>query len=77
MIDNIHIKTLLGWVDNLATDQKTVERKEFFDYLLDKQKKGLYLDTIITFEDEDDFSYFEKLSNNLGYDLADIMINIK
>ncbi|MCR5849884.1 MAG: hypothetical protein K6G92_04135 [Bacteroidaceae bacterium] len=72
-MDKFNIKALIHKVESKNVEQKIVERKIFEDYLLDKHVRGKYRDNFISFEDEDDFAYFEKVCNNLDIDIADFM----
>ncbi len=72
-MDKIDIKALIKKVESIDVDQKIIERKSFEDYLLDKQIKGKFQDNIISFEEAEDFVYFKKICEKLGFDIADIM----
>lgn len=68
-----YIKSLIDKVESINVDHKNVEKKEFDDYLNEKKLQGSYKGDIISFNDSEDYAYFEKLISNLGLDIADIL----
>ena len=50
-----------------------VVKKELRDYLIEKMHKGSLKDGRITFENEDDFEYFSKLTSSFGVDSGELL----
>lgn len=71
-MNDVSIKTLIDKVEMIDANQKKVEKKAFKDYLFDKQLKGQFHDDIISFEDSEDYAYFEKITSNLGLIISDL-----
>ncbi len=72
----VELNALYKRINEINVDPKAVERDALKNYLIRKQEDEELQDGVIRFVDEDDYAYFEKLSRNLGIDVAEILINL-